>query len=51
MKRFIIGLILGFLIGTTVIVVAQNTGTPRPLEHILNDIWNPSTNSLTIVGV
>ena len=42
---------ISFLLGMTVVAIAKNTGTQRNPETIYNDVWNPSTNTLSIQGV
>ena len=46
MKQFILGLIIGLLLGTAVTVVAQS----RSVEFIFNDAWTDATNTLKIIG-
>jgi hypothetical protein len=55
MKNLIIGFILGILfsiaVSVTVTAIAENTGTQRSLEYILNKMWDPNTNTLDFKGV
>jgi len=49
MKKLIIGLVIGFLLGSVVMVLAD--AGDRSLEHVLNRVWNTTANTLTIIGV
>lgn len=51
MKRFILGIIIGLLAGTTISAIALNTGTPRSSDVVLNSAWNTVNNTLTCIGV
>ena len=51
MKKLIIVAIIAFLLGIATVVIAENTGTQRTVEHIMNKVWNTTNNSLNIKGV
>ncbi len=49
MKKLIIGFVIGFLLGSAVMVIAD--AGDRSLEYILNRVWNTTSNTLTLIGV
>ena len=49
MKKLIIGFIIGFMIGSA--WVAFTDAGDRSMEHVLNRVWNSSTNVLNIKGI
>ena len=49
MKKLIIGLAIGFLLGSAVIVLAD--AGDRTFEHVINRVWDSTLNTLKIQGV
>jgi len=49
MKNFILGLVLGFLMGS-IVSSASADPTDRSVEYIVNRIWDSSNNTLRITA-
>ncbi len=49
MKKLIIGLIIGFILGSVTIAIAGSTDIS--VESLYNRVFDSATNSLTITGV